>query len=190
MQNLLKQIPLLRRDKQSWYSKPEMYGHISAKKNVEALAETAALARTPKQVYLIKSLIPDTKEWHPFHAVSTASISRAKHVIKAIEKQPAIEVASWYSQRSSMWRDDMSRALDVLAYQENPIAAGRADVAHYMSMGLPEQKAKDRYANLIKGFVEKVGVPVTGGAIKKGYRKGKRGGMFRLTPKGKTYKKK
>lgn len=145
----------IKKDRNSFYNKPEMSGHYWAKDMLDlanTIVKDPRLNKTKIQKYIIANSFSFDKglDWHYFvNRLDKKYIAHVKHMLKRLNRQNVLNELRWLTQRTGMLRTPLEKALNVLAYhldQANYLAHKEEGYRWY---GLKEADAIKRTKELV-----------------------------------------
>ena len=105
-----------------WYTNPKMSGHhFAIQSHRNAWEQLKPFAKSKAQKDLINAAIKwSNNDWRYWCNLSKKHVSLIKHAIKSIaKKQSWFEIYSWVNQRDGMLVNNLTRFLEVKAYDED-----------------------------------------------------------------------
>lgn len=147
---------------QDWYKKAGMAGYTWAKENYDVLFSLKSLAKTKRAKQVLKNSVDfSCVNWHYWSNWSRKDISLLKHAIKSFNKgESACSVYYWVDSRHAMWKSDLLRSLELMAYVENQ---DKYRLDYYKGMkiyGMTRADAFERCDKYMGSLIEKYGYEV------------------------------
>ena len=152
----MKNWDYIKKDKSSFYNKPEMAGHHWAKETLDianAVVKDPKLHKTKIQKFIIANsfrFTPDI-DWHYFvNRISKKYVALVKHALKRTTKQNVVGQLNWIESRSGMLRDDLQKTMNALAYKLDKEKYLTSASSGYKWYGFKEHEAKKRVEDIVK----------------------------------------
>jgi len=136
----------------SWYNNPQMRGHTSAKKTVDELERIVVkYSKTPEQRFIIGRVIDFVQDdWDYFHKITKKYMANLLFTLKNLDKLGPLGMLIKYQSRSGIWREDVERILNVMAYDDDPASYVDEYISQYIYLGMEPEEAKERIEKLVK----------------------------------------
>ena len=144
-----------------WYQNPSCVGDERAKdlhrwtwQNLKPYAKTAK-ARELCNV-AIKWDEAGSRYWW---FLTKQHVQHVKHCLRGFKRgESYMQMLLWVNRRSGMLVDDLTRYLEVKAYDENPAAFLEEFTDYYTWLGMPQDEADERVTERVEGFRERLGL--------------------------------
>jgi len=152
----MKNWDYIKKDKNSFYNKPEMAGHHWAKETLDianAIIKDPKLNKTKIQKFIIANAFRFTPDidWHYFvNRISKKYVALVKHALKRTTKQNAVGQLSWIESRGGMLRDDLQKTMNVLSYKLDKENYLNSASKSYRWYGFKEYEARIRAEDVVK----------------------------------------
>jgi hypothetical protein len=128
-----------------------MLGHEWAKWGVDEIERVANKYSASQQQRLIvdKVFNFDVEDWHYFNMMSKKNVANILFVLKNLGSYGALKTLNALQRRSGMWREDIEKILQVMAYDESPEEYISQNASTYTSYGMKQEDAEARVKNLV-----------------------------------------
>lgn len=157
-------------DPNGWYQKPEMAGHNWAKESLDALENVInTYSKTALQKWVIEfaygtpqEMKKEKQSWHFFaNNVTKKDIATLQFVLRRVDKAKKggmYALKSNVDRKSSLLKDRLTWALELLSYKHDKEAYLKGYIQAYGFYGMEPKEAQERFEKYHDGIRKKAGV--------------------------------
>jgi len=156
----------LKVESESWFVKPEMMGHVSAKEQVIKVKELASkyAKRNLQKEVLTWSVDLDSTDWHVWHFLLTNKyIDQIRYVLRRVGKAEWLSLLWHHYATSGCLKDSLTRYLELQSYRMQPADYFDSYKVVYMGLGMTEDDCRQRFTEYHEKLANKMEFDLTSG---------------------------